>query len=131
MYSWRDGSGSVRKVLAHRYIYELLRGPLSDSVCCLHKCDNRRCVNPDHIFLGSRTDNHNDMVSKKRNAVGEACGHKLTLAQVVEIRSLLAVGGLLQREIAARYGVRRTQISRIKNGKRWVEAMKRGGICGS
>jgi hypothetical protein len=57
--------------LAHRSSWHLLRGPIPDGMCVLHKCDNRRCVNPDHLFVGSEMDNTQDMIAKGRNSTGD------------------------------------------------------------
>lgn len=84
----------------------------------MHSCDNPRCINPDHLSLGTYADNTADMVRKGRNKPprGAANGNsKLTPEQVAEI---LATSGT-QREIGLRYGVGQDQISRIRGGKRW------------
>jgi len=83
---------SVKKavcVLAHRYSYELANGPIAGEMCVLHRCDNPRCVRPDHLFLGTRTDNSNDKIAKGRAAGAKGTSHpkaRLTEPQVVEIR---------------------------------------------
>lgn len=59
--------GSRRQGLAHRVAYQLFCGDIPDGLCVLHRCDNRRCVNPDHLFLGTAKDNTEDMVAKGRN----------------------------------------------------------------
>jgi hypothetical protein len=51
---------------AHRIAWRLFRGPIPDGAFVLHRCDVRRCVNPDHLFLGTAGDNTNDMASKHR-----------------------------------------------------------------
>jgi hypothetical protein len=55
-----------KSTAAHRYLYALKNGPFGNNQFALHKCDNRPCVNPDHIFVGSKKDNFYDSVAKGR-----------------------------------------------------------------
>lgn len=59
----KDGS----QVPAHRMAWELARGPIPDGLYVLHRCDNRQCVRPEHLFLGSARDNALDMMAKGRH----------------------------------------------------------------
>ena len=93
---------------------------------CLHKCDNRRCVRPLHLFKGTNIDNVNDKVRKGRqhhlvNVAGESNGSaKLTNAQVRKIRKLWLTGNVYQKELAKKFGVVQQLISLIVTGKKWV-----------
>lgn len=62
-----------RTIKAHRWSWENSNGP-TVGMCVLHRCDNRKCVNPAHLFLGTRSDNMRDMHAKGR---GNCWGHKL------------------------------------------------------
>lgn len=106
---------------ASRLFYEAFIGPITDGLFVLHKCDVRLCVNPAHLFLGTHTDNARDAAKKGKRADknGENNGRaKITYRQAVEIRSGYS-SGMLQRELAAQYGVCYTSIGRIVRGQGW------------
>lgn len=109
-----------RSHLAHRVSYELHKGKLGRKFAC-HTCDNKWCVNPDHIFPGSPADNLADAAAKGRfNNKGSNHGmSKLNEAKVRAIKKLLAKG-LSHPEIAAKFNVSRPNISMIASGKRWA-----------
>jgi len=114
---------SGKTIAAHRAFWEQYNGPAGDA-CVLHRCDNPACVNPDHLFLGSQSDNVRDMDDKGRRVVGFAAGErchlaKLTEADVVEIRRLGGGGGLRQKDIAAMFGVSQPLVGLIVRREIW------------
>lgn len=77
-----------KNIKAHRYSYELHYGEITEGLSVLHKCDNRRCVRPDHLFVGNTLDNVTDMILKGRHPHGETNGQsKLTNKLVRYIRA--------------------------------------------
>ncbi len=93
----------------------------------LHKCDNRKCCNPDHFFLGSNKDNVADRVAKNRSGSarlhGELNGQaKLTDAQATQIKILYTNKVYSQGMLAKQFNIRQSQVSRIVNG------VRRGGV---
>lgn len=70
---WDSRSCKRKIVSAHKYSYMVFRGPVPDGMLVCHHCDNPKCFNPSHLFLGSTKDNHNDMVSKGRAAWQRKC----------------------------------------------------------
>lgn len=106
-------------ILAHRFSYFINRGHISDNLCVLHHCDNRKCVNPLHLFLGTKRQNSSDMVMKDRQAKGERNGcSKLNKESVLEIRKLGA-DGVSSREIAKRFGVSKSEVCYIIKRTWW------------
>lgn len=103
---------------AHRVSWMLYRGEIPKGLCVLHRCDTPACVNPHHLFLGTKADNNYDMINKKRyrSAKGEKHGSaKLTELQVIEIRKDNRPGG----KIAKDYNISAQTIYDIKNKKSW------------
>lgn len=97
---------------AHRLSYELYVGSIPEGMLVCHRCDNRKCVNPDHLFLGTNADNMRDMAAKWR------CRSKLTAEQVRQIRA----DGRILKEIAKDFGVSPSNICRVKKGEYWPTA---------
>jgi predicted XRE-type DNA-binding protein len=86
-----------------------------------HKCDNPKCVNPDHLLMGTKKENTADMLERKRNAFGEKSGTaKLSNSQVKEIKNLIEKVGISNFQIAEKFKVDRTTISKIRNKKTWT-----------
>lgn len=120
-----DGRGYAKFIYRHRaYIASrvsaMVHGmtlPLGKVVC--HRCDNRLCVNPDHLFVGTQKQNMDDMRAKGRAAVGERMPTaKLTAAKVRGIRFLASLGRK-QNVMAEQYGVSKMTISRVVNRQLW------------
>lgn len=101
---------------AHRVAWIVAHGPISNDLAVCHKCDNRACVNVDHLFLGTRKENTRDMYAKNRAAVGQSHGgSKLTESDVRSIRSSTKRDCDLARE----YGVVQSAIYGIKKRRSW------------
>lgn len=111
-----------KDLYAHRVAYELWVGPIGD-LHVLHRCDVRKCVNPDHLFLGTPADNSADMVAKQRSGAGEAHSQsKLTVEDIRYIRQRVA-SGVTRKQVALELGLCRSTVSLIVSGKRW------GHVC--
>lgn len=105
---------------AHVVAYELVNGPVPNSLCVLHKCDNRLCVNPCHLFLGTHPDNMRDMKEKRRQAFGERnATSKLSEQEVLEMRGLRLRGASTE-SLAKKYGVSLNTALRALRGESWA-----------
>lgn len=111
-----------KKYLSHRVSYALFINMIPDGLEVLHKCDNKSCVNPSHLFLGTQKDNMQDMKNKNRQArmKGETNGsHKLIKQEIYKIREMIEQKFYTQKELANMFGVNEKTIRRIKLGKTW------------
>jgi hypothetical protein len=115
----RRGDGVVK---AHRWAYEHWVGPIPSGLFVCHKCDNRLCVNPDHLFVGTNAENMRDAATKNRTLRGERSPlAKLTEVGVRRIRGLDASGPPRgwKKRIARELGVSPQSISSVLTGRRW------------
>lgn len=105
---WQGGNGGYK-------------GPIAAGLYVCHSCDNRRCVNPDHLWLGTQADNLSDMRAKGRDNYGvrvHSEAHplaKLVAAQAIAIRT----DPRPARAIASEYGVSKSVVLSIKSGRHW------------
>jgi hypothetical protein len=131
---WATDDGQVIQGRAHRFAYELMHGPIPNDLCALHKCDNPACVNPDHIFIGTKADNNADMRQKGRHVPGGThCGKsgkwpraeahhnaRLTMETALQIRAD-RLSGLSYSQIAKKHKVSNSSAYKIANNLQWKQ----------
>jgi len=118
------GSFSIhdRTHLAHRISWILNNDSIPEGLCVLHHCDNRVCVNPNHLFLGTNGDNCHDMKNKGRAAhpIGELHPlHKLTWAKVDQIRQLAQLGNCSDKALGQMFEVSAACIGAVLRNQTW------------
>jgi hypothetical protein len=116
-------NAKIGKRLSHRLAYADKHGPIPHGMNVLHKCDNRLCVNPGHLFLGTQKDNMQDMLAKGRRTYTNPRGEKngraiLTPEQVTELR-IAYVRGETSAALANRFGVAIGVVYPIISGRNW------------
>ena len=109
-----------KPMLVHRTSWEVFRGPIPNGMYVLHRCDNPRCIRPEHLFLGDQQMNMDDKAAKKRHRYGVSRGSdhgcsKLTEKQVREIRASSGPS----RIVAENYGISGRQVRDIRTLKSW------------
>lgn len=112
---------------AHRVSWTLHHGSIPEGFEVCHKCDNPRCIRPDHLFLGTHQDNMQDMSRKGRARPprGEnSWSSKLTNKDVARIRRRYKSGKVSQTDLAKEYNLHASQISRIISGRKWKDSFR-------
>lgn len=123
-YGWFRFCGTP--TTAHALSWKLHNmGRFPTGLCVCHTCDNRLCVRPSHLFLGTDLDNSNDKIAKGRLRTGVSLGEKhgcakLTAAQVIEMRRLHATGGYTFRSLGQRFNVTDVLAHKIVRRQLWA-----------
>jgi len=115
----RFGLTSKVTLSAHRFAWELEKGPIPEGLIVLHQCDNKPCVNTDHLRIGTTQDNSDDCRERGQLPAGERNGGaKLSAEDVREIRRR-AANGSTHSALAREYGVHKTTITRAVSRRHW------------
>ncbi|RFB07641.1 HNH endonuclease [Bacillus sp. OE] len=112
----------------HRFIYEEMFGEIPEGLVVMHKCDNKKCINPEHMELGTIADNTKD--ASKRNLIPKGSSHhnsKLTEDVVREIKRRLR-DGETPKSLSEKYNTSYIGVIKIKNGKSWKHVSLEKGV---
>lgn len=104
---------------AHRKMYEYEFGPIPKGMQVCHTCDVRKCVNPDHLFLGTITDNQKDKVKKNRQAKGSQIANSILTEEIVlEVRKMRLAGNMYKK-ISEKFKISWDLVKRICQNTQW------------
>jgi hypothetical protein len=130
-WAWRGGTtrfgygrishridGRVANFSAHRLSWEIHNGSIPGQLWVLHTCDNPPCTNPEHLFLGTRSDNTHDAVQKGRWG---RINRPLNPEKVRAIRALYSAGGITEAQLGERFGVTRACIGNVLQRRTWAD----------
>ena len=121
--TWSKGYGQFtlngKNHRAHRVSYQNYNGDVGD-MQVLHRCDNPRCVNPEHLFLGTNLDNRQDSYDKGRGNTGSRNGNAvLNEEKVSEIRKLWKTGNYIKAELSRKFKISPSVIGGLVESKGW------------
>ena len=108
-----------RQVYPHRHVFEAFYGDIPDGMDVCHHCDNRKCVNPQHLFLGSRKDNMQDAMRKGRVQRGERRYNAVLTEGMVRMAREGHRQGRKISDIAKELGVHKTTLGKAINRETW------------
>jgi hypothetical protein len=121
-YAACNAYGLFKSQALHREVYRLHTSAVPEVV--MHICDNRKCINPQHLVGGTPKSNLLDKLAKNRQAQGAANGRaKLTAEDVLKIRELWNTGGATYRALGTKFNVSRATVWRVLSGRNW------GSVC--
>jgi hypothetical protein len=116
---WTGTPHRKSKAPAHRISWELVNGPVPEGKILCHACDNRPCVNPAHLFVGTKGDNNRDRNAKGRDSRGARHPNSKLTPDLVRLIRRLSAQGIVQREIATRVGVSRSCVACVVTRQNW------------
>lgn len=119
--------GMFRGDLAHRYAYQMMKGPIPEGRMVRHMCGRKLCVNPDHLELGTAVDNYNDrfVLGEATGGIGEH-GERNSRSKLKEPEARYIIDnpdGLTGNQLAMKFNVSKATISLIRSGRRWKRAV--------
>jgi len=116
-----SGYGRFRGERAHRYAYQIHKGPIPEGLLIRHMCGNKLCVNPDHLEVGTMAENAADGLRLGERLYGERNGR--SKISEVDARYIIAnPDGMTGAQMARKFGVSPATISLIRSGRRWAGA---------
>lgn len=111
---------NYKKIVAHRISYLIFKGDIPENKLVLHSCDNRRCVNPDHLFLGTYQSNMDDKVLKNRQSKGELTNRtSLDETTVIKIREIRKNKKMKYKDIALLFNISTPSAGDICRRRSW------------
>ncbi len=109
-------------IVAYRAAWILFKGEIPKGICVCHRCDNKKCVNPDHLFLGTQSDNMKDMLEKgrrRKDLKGQDVPHSRLKDKDIKDIFEMRKNRYKIREIAEVFKVHKTHIGKILQRKKW------------